>query len=610
MTTEKRRAAADVLTSSASATSAPSTPSTSISPTASAPVGGARAVSAVALLAEIASYGTLVAEIGDALGISPAQLAAAEALDRLETTLSHSIEQVAGWNGARVAAWFAALGSDLQVDLRLSGVDTQTTAASVILRAGRDPGGKLRDFVASAESTARSQGNELAVEVRVSIAKGRALAGASALISGRAEYFGTQEMLGRTRILVFYHSAAWHRLLGLRALLDWESLGLVREDGRTVVVLCDATGYLAGFGLETIGAGMHDEPRWLRVSRPAWRQFQERSQQTMRLREQESQWADAPKSLTPAHLRAEERQPGLEPFMARLAKMRTTLSAAFLASSVREEQGDLALRFAGPHPVVCRITLSQSGNDAAVAEQAHGNAALAQLCDWAYDNASPDKLAIARECLSQELAPGAAVVLPDLEGAAVFALDAARANFVIYLRRNMEQYFRVRHQALDMVSDYTAGVRKSVAELTGDVVDNVYRTVGLLVGVVIAALLQPSLSLDLQRLAAFLYTLYIAFVIVFVLEARRRHFALGSAELDGRLAAMPELSSSERARLRAQARGNDAHFERYFRWSRFIYVGLAAIGLIYLALLFTPLVAYLPLAAHAPSGAGAGTGTP
>lgn len=608
MTTDKRGVLPDALNSSAIASSIPSTLSPSVSHAAPAPKGGPDAYPAATLLAEIAGYGVLVAEIGAALGISPAQLAAAEALERLETTLSLSIEQVAEWNGARVAAWFTALGSDLQIDLRLSGVDTQTTAASVVLRTGRDPGGKLHDFVASAESTARSQGNELAVEVRVSIAKGRALASASALNSRRAEYFGAQEMLERTRLLVFYHSAAWHRLLGLRAMLDWESLGLVREDGRTIVVLCDATGYLAGFALEVIGAGMRDEPRWLRVSRPAWRQFQERSRQILRLRGDESQWADAPKSLTPAHLRVEERQPGLQPCMIRLAEIRAILSAIFLASSVRAEQADIALRFAGPHPAVCRITLTQGSKGAAVAEQAYEHVALARLCDWAYANASPDKLTIARECLAQELAPGAAVALPDLERAATFALDAARANFVLYLRRNTEQYFRVRQQALNTVSDYTAGVRKSVADLTGDVVDNVYRTAGLLVGVVIAALLQPSLSLDVQRLAAFLYTLYIVFVNVFVLEARRRHFALESAELDGRLAAMPELSSSERARLRAQARGNDAHFERYFRWSRIIYAGMGAIGLIYLLLLFTPLIAYLPLAAH--PGAPASVGAP
>ncbi|MGZ3681095.1 MAG: hypothetical protein ACXWQR_21935, partial [Ktedonobacterales bacterium] len=202
--------------------------------------------SAAILLAEIAGYGALVGEIGAALEISAAQLAAVEALERVETTVSLPIERVAGWNGRRVAEWFGALDSDLQIDLRLSGMDSQTTAASVVLRAGRDPVGKLRDFIANAESASRSQGNELAIEARMSVGKGRAVAAATMLASGRAEYFGAPEMLERTRVIVFYHSVAWQRLLSPRALFDWETLGLVREDGRTIVVLCDGTGYLAG----------------------------------------------------------------------------------------------------------------------------------------------------------------------------------------------------------------------------------------------------------------------------------------------------------------------------------------------------------------------------
>ncbi|MGZ6285802.1 MAG: hypothetical protein ACXWQ5_21230 [Ktedonobacterales bacterium] len=566
--------------------------------------------SAAILLAEIAGYGALVGEIGAALEISAAQLAAVEALERVETTVSLPIERVAGWNGRRVAEWFGALDSDLQIDLRLSGMDSQTTAASVILRAGRDPAGKLHDFIANAESAARSQGNELAIEARVSVAKGRAVGVATTLVSGRAEYFGAPEMLERSRVLVFYHSAAWQRLLSPRALFDWETLGLVREDGRTIVVLCDGTGYLAGFALDVIGAGLHEEPRWMSVSRAAWRQFQERSQRELRLREEESQWADAPHVLTPAHLRVEERQPGLQPSVERLAELRATLAALYLASAVHGEQGELTLRCAGPRRVVCHIALSQDNTDISAAEATYGNGALARLCDWAYDNASPDKLAIARECLAQELGSRATLTLPGLEGAAVFALDAARANLVLYLRRNTELYFRMRQQALDTVSDYAAAVRKAVADLTSDVVDNVYRTVGLLVGVVIAALLQPSLSLDVQRLAAFLYTLYIAFVMVFVLEARRRHFALEAADLDRRLAAMPELSVSELGRLRAQAGSNNAYFERYFRWSRIIYLGLGVVGLIYLMLLLTPLAVHLPLTAHAGATASVTAGRP
>lgn len=572
-------------------------PSVSYSSAKQASVGHSETASTI-LLSEIADYGAMVAEIGATLDLSSAQLAAAEALERVETTFSLPVEQVAGWNDRRVAAWFTALSDDLQIDLRLSGVDSQTTAVSVMLRTGRNPVRKLHDFVAYTESAARTQGNELVIEVRLSIAKGRAVAAAGALISRRPEYFGTPEILERTKVIVFYHSEAWQRFLSPHALIDWETLGLVREDGRAFIVLCDAMGYLAGFALDVVGARLLDEPRWLSVSRSAWRQFQDRSQEVLRLRAEESLWADAPRVLTSAHLRVAERQPGLQVTLKRLRELRATLSALYLASTILSEQGHLTLRFAGSRPATCQLALSQGDTSVSSVETTCEDTALARLCDWAYDNVSSDKLAIVRECLAQELGSGTDLTLRDLEGVAESVFDVARANFVLYLRSNTEQYFRVRQQALEAVSDYAAGVRKAVADLTGDVVDNVYRTVGLLVGVVIAALLQPSLSLDVQRLAACLYTLYIVFVIVFTLEARWRHFTLASADLDVRLTAMSELSASELGRLRTQARGNDAYFRRYFRWSRFIYLGLGAVGLIYFLLLLTPLAGYLLLTEH------------
>ncbi|MGZ3665999.1 MAG: hypothetical protein ACXVDA_16135 [Ktedonobacterales bacterium] len=73
---------------------------------------------------------------------------------------------------------------------------------------------------------------------------------------------------------------------------------------------------------------------------------------------------------------------------------------------------------------------------------------------------------------------------------------------------------------------------------------------------------------------------------------------------------MPELSASELVRLRAQAGSNNAYFERYFRWSRIIYLGLGVVGLIYLLLLLTPLAVHLPLTAHAGATASVTAGRP
>jgi hypothetical protein len=168
-------------------------------------------------------------------------------------------------------------------------------------------------------------------------------------------------------------------------------------------------------------------------------------------------------------------------------------------------------------------------------------------------------------------------------------------NLALYLRGRSLAYFQARQQAEDAVSAYTLGVRKGVSDLTTDVVNNVYATVGLLVGVVIAGLIQPRDSLPVQRLGAALYTAYVAFVLCFLLRARWQRYRLERAEVAGRLAAMEELSETERSRLRAQAGAADTHFEAYFALSRRIYIALACLGALYFLLLLTPLGPHVAL---------------
>ncbi len=548
-------------------------------------------------LAALRQQGNALAAIGDALGLRPDALAAAESLDRLEIDLSRDLAWLTTLDERHVTAWFAALGGDLEIDLRLAGLDSQVPAPLAALRAGRDPAGTLARFTADAAAAAAAQGNQLAVDVRLSIAKTSAVAIAAVLLNGHAEYFGTPEMRARTTVAVFYSAAACERLLSFAAVLDWERerLGLARADGRAFVVVCDRSGYLAGLALEIVGAREPEPIRWLEVSRAAWRQFQERAARTRALHAEESQWAGAPSVVTSRHLRTESRAAGLEPLADALAATRAALAAAYLASSVHPaEHGDLSLRFAGARPATCRIPHRANENDDDSAAYTHH--ALARFAAWAYDNASADKLAIARECLARELPPGGSPTLAEVERAAAPAREAAKANFALYLRGKSDRYFTERDRAHDAVSTYAEGVRKAVSDLTGDVVGNVYRTVGLLVGVVVAALVQPSLALPVQRLATALYVVYVAFVALFLLREREQRFHLESAEVRARLGAMPELGATERAGLHAQAAGADTHFTRYLCRARLIYAALAIAGALYFLLLWTPLASHLPLA--------------
>src|SRR5579872_1895306 len=361
------------------------------------------------LLQSLARAGEVVAAIGAALALSPDRLARAEAPDRLEFDTDLPLSAFDAWDAPTITGWFAALGPDLRIDVALSG-GSQSSVITASLRAGRDSTQALTDFLDAAHQAERDSGDEVSVILRLAIAKARVLEATATLLVLRPEYLGTPEMLARTTIAVFYCAGAFHRLISMHALADWERLGLAREDRRAVVVLCDQPGYLAGVALEVLGARADAEPRWLALSRAGFRQFRQRAEQTRTLRDEEGSWATAPHVLTPAHLRVASRAPGLDDTAARLAQLQSGLAATYLADSVHTSaQSELVLRFAGPRPATCGIpakTATASASPLLVGEGVGEEISLVRLCAWAYDNASPDKLAIARECLARELPHG------------------------------------------------------------------------------------------------------------------------------------------------------------------------------------------------------------
>jgi hypothetical protein len=561
-------------------------------------------------LAKLHCYGDVVAQIGAAFLLAPERLAAAEARDTLEVTAVIPVRQLTAPAFASLEEWFALLGGDLRITLALAGLDPDAAPITAMLTsaldtesdAAPDPLAAFLRFAGEAQRVTATQGDDVTVEVRVALGKSRALAGARTILARRGEYLGTPEMASGTRVAVYYQVAAWNAAVAPPAIPLWETQGLFAADGRAVVVVCDAPGYLAGLALDVVGAAAADPPDWLSVSRAAWRQFVSRAEATRRLRAAEGSWPDAPRVVTPEHLRMAARMPGLEATAARLAGLRAWLAAAYLASAVEGSwpQG-FTLRFAGPRPISCALAA-----DEAPVAAAHiaGVDALARFAAWAYRDASSEKLLIARECLARELPVIATVGLAALAAAAATALEAAKANLVLYVRRNIERYFKARQAAQDTVAAYAETVRRAVGDLTGDVVDHLYRTVGVLAGVLLAGLLQPALSLPVVRWATLLYALYIAFVLGIAVRARRDRYRLERRAFAARLAALAELTETERAGVRAPASEADAYFRTYFRLAVGVYVALGVLALTCFVLLWTPLAPSLTLPHLVPTPAG------
>lgn len=541
------------------------------------------------ILATLHRYSLTIRQVGEYFRVPMTQLSAAEALDHIEKNIRIPATTLLDRNPSAIDDWYVLFGSDLQLDLTVVGSNPHASYPSISIRAGSDASDSFGGFITSLGSLISQGDDDLEIDLRICVGKGQFLTAANELLEVRHRTAPSSEDEAPLAARVFFLTSAWERWLTAQGLADWENRNLINAASRTLLVLGDAEGYVAGDALEVLGAATptFEDAQWLRCSQSAWNRFRELAQQTVLLRETESSWANAFSVLTPNHLELKNRISGLEMIHGRLMYLQAVLAAAYLASSVQANNGQLVARYAGTRPCSCIITRNDGGrNDGRFADHA-----LASLAAWAYELGSPDKLAIARECLALELPAGEQVTLSALDIAAKRALHAAGANFTLYLRRNTERYFQLRQQALDAVQSYVSSIRKSVNDLTHDVVDNVFRVGGLLVGTIVAGILQPAISVNVQRFAAVVLVAYTAFVLMYFMRTMNQRRSLDSQDLDSCLKLISELTEDERTDLKAPVERASADFDKQFELARKVYIGLCIVEVLYFILLCTPAAA-------------------
>jgi hypothetical protein len=559
-----------------------------------APAGTPEANEALAALRRM---GASARALGLTLGFSLDSLAAYEAFERLEDGINRTVEEIAEVEEATLREAFTLFGADLEIDLSLTGLDPSFDPVSAELRAGQAPLRALADFRAAAEEVAATQGDSVSVDVQLRIGKSAALAQAQRLLAARAAKETPTE--APVSCVVFYSEAALLRLLSLGAASLWRQRGLGGDERRTLVALCEGSGYLAGVALEVIGAAGPAPDEWRTLTPQAWRRFARRVAQARKLRDDESAWSGLDLPFMPDHLRVTTRAPGLEMVAEQLAALRAAVAACALSSDLTSDSRAVTMRFAGTRPAYLRldraaptrsstVPLAPSTTDAEREPDEEPDALIA-LADWAYRDASPDRLAIARDALDGELPAATETTQEGVRAAAGPALNTARANLAVYLRQAAERYFQLRGAALAAINSYADATRKAVTDLTSDMVDNLFKTVGLFVGVIIAGLIEPTASRPVATLATIFYIAYVAFIMWFLLRARYARYELEGKALDSTLNAMSELTEDERRKLREPAAQANTHFERYYRITCYTYLALALLGVLALILIQTPL---------------------
>jgi hypothetical protein len=144
-------------------------------------------------------------------------------------------------------------------------------------------------------------------------------------------------------------------------------------------------------------------------------------------------------------------------------------------------------------------------------------------------------------------------------------LGAAKSNFQIYLRRSVEMYFDKRLKVSEFIQKFSEETGASVSALTSELINNLYKTVGLILAVIIAALVDPKQTPPVVYWTSLLYLIYIGFIFSYLLPAAYFRFSNKVQEYRHGIVELHDVLSNEEI-LRLQ--GNS--FQRA-RWLFLIY---------------------------------------
>lgn len=550
--------------------------------------------------------------LADALGIPRSHLADKETLDSVVARYSVTSARAIAWEVGTIASSLHQFGADAELLIATRGADPIFDVPQIRIHGDQVGESDIHTFIEGLQAISDEQGNEIHVDISLSVRKSAAQEYLQHFLSQRADWRSSDEIVAHTKVILCFQSLAWQKWLTFKALWSWESKGLLTHGRRLVVALCDTQGYLGGPAIEILGIQSGNLPVQPAVSRQAWVDFLERDALVHRLCTQESNWGIGPLTITPEHFELQELRPGLNAIADDFDRIQAALSAMYLASSVQLDpsQEHVVLRFAGPRPSQLELPYR---SDRTVVQGEFSQHALFELTMWAYRYGSHDKLLIARECLARELPARTSVELAYIESRARDTIDAAESNFVQYVRGNAAQYFDLRQNAIDAVTTYAEGVGRTVSGMTADLVSNVYKVAGLLAGAIAAVLIEPSITVQVLILSVVVQVLYVLFNVFYALPAQKRRYEADTDGLRRRLCVMDELSTRERENIRATAAGADSDFEKSYARALTLYWWMCAaciiIGLV-MAVALHNVTAVAPPLRGAPTPLPLSTSTP
>lgn len=333
----------------------------------------------------------------------------------------------------------------------------------------------------------------------------------------------------------------------------------------------DAAAKAAGFVRERTGPAAERERQRLEKIRD-------------NLADKECRWKEVPK-LTPAHLRLADH--GFSGEVAddvrrELATIAAELAVGYLADRTDAKEGEASRSLFYGYKTV-QVPSGREALRRRVRDEGLDPEPLLDLWAAAYQDLSAERLKIVRWLVTQKLEEGPEGNERALLDGADEILSSARDQFDGLLRRNLAEYFQARQKLLDFLRGYTQEIADAVTELSGELISNLYKTLGAILGAVVAAELTNEAALVVGT-TALLYFIYVVSTLRFPVRAIHERYRLKKKEYDNHVAqlvARDVLMKEEIERFQGQAfEDAEAMFHRYFEKTRLVYRWLAGLSLL------------------------------
>jgi hypothetical protein len=316
------------------------------------------------------------------------------------------------------------------------------------------------------------------------------------------------------KLLVFLFSKSLVRALGRVSLqiLEQEYFLLAK---RSVWLVFSLQGCLVGEYLSVFGKGVGDKMEQVLLNGRLSQDIIQSNFKVINLRRRTGIWADPPRWLTPQVFDqrpySKEDEFALRELHAHLQSTQALLSALYLADQVEVDEDCFRVSYRGLGSASIWLTRSDM-------DQTNQAEDLYSLFDYAYTGFSPDKVEIAQQFLSLMVETPASLLQKAAE-----VRDATQKTYQErVLVERVSDYFEARHKVQERLRAATDAASTGVIELSREISGDVYKIAGVVGAAIVAALIQPDITLFAILAAGGVMVLYLALVLFYHLPTLQR----------------------------------------------------------------------------------------